>query len=129
MACTCRWRAVHRCYVICRRPPARGCRPWCSRSLYVSVVCRNGAARVGGFSLHAGIELAADQREPLERLCRYVSRPPVAEQRLALMPLGQVRYTLTTPWRDGTTQIVHEPLDPTGSRSRARPNRSDAPRC
>ena len=93
----------------------------------MSVVCRNGAARVGGFSLHAGIELAADQREPLERLCRYVSRPPVAEQRLALMPLGQVRYTLTTPWRDGTTQIVHEPLDPTGSRSRARPNRSDAP--
>ena len=82
---------------------------------------------MGGFSLHAGIELAADQREPLERLCRYVSRPPVAEQRLALMPLGQVRYTLTTPWRDGTTQIVHEPLDPTGSRSPARPNRSDAP--
>ena len=34
----------------------------------------NGAARAGGFSLHAGVDIAAKQREKLERLCRYVSR-------------------------------------------------------
>jgi hypothetical protein len=71
----------------------------------------NGAARAGGFSLHAGVDIAPQQREKLERLCRYVSRPPVAVDRMALTSSGQVRYTLKTPYRDGTTHIVLEPLD------------------
>ena len=37
-----------------------------------------GAAQAGGFSLHAGIDFEPGQRQKLERLCRYVSRPPVA---------------------------------------------------
>ena len=40
-----------------------------------------------------------------------MSRPPIAVERLALTPAGQVRYTLKTPYRDGTTHIVLEPLD------------------
>jgi hypothetical protein len=71
----------------------------------------NGAARAGGFSLHAGVGIASNQREKLERLCRYVSRPPVASERLALSASGHVRYTLKTPYRDGTSHIVLEPLD------------------
>jgi hypothetical protein len=71
----------------------------------------NGAARAGGFSLHAGVGISPNQREKLERLCRYVSRPPVASERLALTASGQVRYTLKTPYQDGTTHIVLEPLD------------------
>jgi len=71
----------------------------------------NGAARAGGFSLHAGVGIAPNQREKLERLCRYVSRPPVASKRLALTASGQVRYMLKTPYQDGTTHIVLEPLD------------------
>jgi Putative transposase len=61
--------------------------------------------------MHAGVDIASHQREKLERLCRYVSRPPVASERLALTASGQVRYTLKTPYRDGTTHIVLEPLD------------------
>jgi len=57
------------------------------------------------------VDIASHQREKLERLCRYVSRPPVASERLALTASGQVRYTLKTPHRDGTTHIVLEPLD------------------
>jgi hypothetical protein len=57
------------------------------------------------------VDIASHQREKLERLCRYVSRPPVASERLALTASGQVRYTLKTPYRDGTTHIVLEPLD------------------
>ena len=72
---------------------------------------QRGAACAGGFSLHAGIDIEPHQRARLERLCRYVSRPPVAEERLALTASGQVRYTLKTPYRDGTTHIVLEPLD------------------
>ena len=41
----------------------------------------------------------------------YVSRPPVSIERLALTAQGQVRYRLKTPYRDGTTHIVLEPVD------------------
>jgi len=72
---------------------------------------RPGVAQWAGFSLHAGLGVEADQRAKLERLARYVSRPPVAVERLALTAQGQVRYRLKTPYRDGTTHIVLEPLD------------------
>lgn len=73
---------------------------------------RTLAARAGVASHPAaGVDIALHQRQKLERLCRYVSRPPVASERLALTASGQVRYTLKTPYRDGTTHIVLEPLD------------------
>ncbi len=72
---------------------------------------RKGVAQYAGFSLHAGIGVEAEQREKLERLTRYVSRPPVALERLDLTAQGQVRYRMKTPYRDGTTHIVLEPLD------------------
>lgn len=56
--------------------------------------------------MHAGIDIQPHQREKLERLCRYVSRPPVAMERLALTVSGQVRYALKTPYRDGTTLAI-----------------------
>jgi Putative transposase len=72
---------------------------------------RKGVAQYAGFSLHAGIGIEAHARGKLERLCRYVSRPAVAEERLTLTPQGDVRYRLKTPYRDGATQLVLEPLD------------------
>ena len=59
---------------------------------------RNGVAQYAGFSLHAGIGVEAEQRGKLERLTRYVSRPPVAIERLDLTTQGQVRYRLKTPY-------------------------------
>jgi hypothetical protein len=67
--------------------------------------------QVAGFSLHAGVAAKAHQRHKLERLCRYISRPAVSEQRLSLTPNGNVRYQLKTPYRDGTTHVIFEPLD------------------
>ncbi|MFN5158651.1 MAG: transposase [Betaproteobacteria bacterium] len=72
---------------------------------------RNGAAEAGGFSLHAGLGIQPGERAKLERLFRYVSRPPVATERFALTPSGQVRYQLKTHCRDGRTHVVLEPLD------------------
>ena len=69
------------------------------------------AARAGGFSLHAGIAAQSHQRDKLERLCRYVARPAVAEERLALTAQGDIRVALKTPYRDGTTHVVFQPLD------------------
>ena len=71
--------------------------------------CEN--AWLSGDPMHAGLDIQPGQRAKLERLCRYVSRPPVAVERLALTATGQVRYALKTPYRDGTTHIVLEPLD------------------
>ena len=71
----------------------------------------SGVGKVAGFSLHAGVAARADQRKKLERLCRYISRPAIAEKRLSLTPNGNVRYELKTPYRDGTTHVIFEPLD------------------
>jgi hypothetical protein len=68
-------------------------------------------ARVAGFSLHAGVAADAHQRQKLERLCRYVTRPAVAIERLSLTPQGNIRYGLKTPYRDGTTHVIFEPFD------------------
>lgn len=59
--------------------------------------------RVAGFPLHAGLAARAEERDKLERLCWYVSRPPVSEQRLSEQANGDLRYRLKTPYRDGTT--------------------------
>jgi hypothetical protein len=67
--------------------------------------------KVAGFSLHAGVAAQADQRQKLERLCRYISRPAISEKRLSLTPNGNVRYQLKTPYRDGTTHVIFDPLD------------------
>ena len=67
--------------------------------------------QAGGFSLHAGVAAGAKERRKLERLCRYISRPALARTRLSLTPSGKVRYHFKTPWRDGTTHVVFEPLD------------------
>ena len=47
----------------------------------------------------------------LERLCRYITRPAVSEKRLSLTNQGKVRYELKTPYRDGTTHVIFEPVD------------------
>jgi hypothetical protein len=65
----------------------------------------------GGFSLHAGIAAQAHERDKLERLCRYIARPAVSNQRLSLTRNGQVRCRLKTPYTDGTTHVLFEPLD------------------
>jgi hypothetical protein len=68
--------------------------------------------KVAGFSLHAGVAAAkAHERNKLERLCRYISRPAVSEKRLSLTAQGKVRYQLKTPYKDGTTHVIFEPLD------------------
>lgn len=67
--------------------------------------------KVAGFSLHAWVAARADGRKKLERLCRYISRPAVSEKRLSLTANGNIRYRLKTPYRDGTTHVIFEPLD------------------
>jgi hypothetical protein len=68
-------------------------------------------ARVDGVSLHANAAVPARDRRRLERLCRYVARPPVATERLSRLADGRLLYRLKHRWRDGTSHVVFEPRE------------------
>jgi hypothetical protein len=51
-------------------------------------------AQACGFSMHADIAIGDAELDKLERLCRYISRPALAIERLALTSGGGIRYTL-----------------------------------
>ena len=53
----------------------------------------------------------ADQRKELEQLCRYITRPAITNERLKRNRAGQVVLQLKSPYKDGTTHIVMEPLE------------------
>jgi hypothetical protein len=64
-----------------------------------------------GFSLHAGVRCGEHERKRLERLCRYITRPAIANERLKRDGAGNVVLQLKSPWRDGTTHIRMSPLE------------------
>lgn len=64
-----------------------------------------------GFSLFVGPSIPPGRRETLERLCRYLARPPLSNDRLAWTPEGKVRYELPRPRSDGTSAIQFQPLE------------------
>lgn len=63
-------------------------------------------ADIDGFSLHNAVRCGADDRQALEQLCRYITRPALANERVQTNAAGQVVLRLKTPWRDGTTHLV-----------------------
>jgi hypothetical protein len=64
-----------------------------------------------GFSLHAEVCCAAHERHKLEHLCRYITRPAIANERLTLNRAGDVVLQLKSPYHDGTTHVVMSPLE------------------
>jgi len=64
-----------------------------------------------GFDLNASRRVSADDKKGLERLCRYILRPPLSHDRVELTERGQVRLRLKRPWQDGTTHLVFSPRD------------------
>jgi hypothetical protein len=66
---------------------------------------------VDGWSLEAGVRIRKGDREGLERLCRYVTRPPLSQERLELLPDGRVRYGFRRPRPDGSTHLILTPLE------------------
>jgi hypothetical protein len=68
-------------------------------------------AHLEGFDLHANVWVPANDRAGVERLCRYVLRPPFAQERLRLRGDGRVALELKRAWHDGTRELVFEPLE------------------
>jgi hypothetical protein len=68
-------------------------------------------ASVHGFSLHAQPQIPAHRRDQLERLIRYTARGAVSLERLTQDANGDLVYTFTHAWADGTTGIRLSPLE------------------
>ena len=64
-----------------------------------------------GFSLHANTYCAPTDRQKLERLCRYITRPALANERIKIRQNGDVVLKLKSPYKDGTTHIVMTALE------------------
>ena len=72
---------------------------------------RELCANAEGFSLHAGVHCEANDRQGIEQLCRYITRPAISNERLAVNRDGNVILKLKTAWRNGTTHIVLTPME------------------
>lgn len=68
-----------------------------------------GGVNISGFSLHANVKIPAGNRKKLEKLCRYISRGPIATERMFEMPGGDIGYKMKRPWHDGTTHVLFTP--------------------
>lgn len=68
-------------------------------------LCADGS----GFSLQAAVVVPANDRSRLERLVRYVARPPIAAERLSILSDGRIAYEMKKRWCDGTTHVIFRP--------------------
>jgi hypothetical protein len=67
-------------------------------------------AVVLGFNVHASASIDGRDRKRIERVCRYLVRPPIATERLT--QAGDVlRYELKKVWRDGTRFVTLDPYE------------------
>lgn len=51
------------------------------------------------------------QRDKLEKLCQYVARPAVSEERLTELPNGNILYEMKKAYSDGTTHLLFSPIE------------------
>ena len=66
----------------------------------------------GGFSLHARVQIAANDRKGLERLFRYCARPIVAGERLSWLEKDErLIYRLSKPQHNGQTELRLTPME------------------
>jgi len=63
-----------------------------------------------GFNLQGASRVAANDKPGRERLCRYILRPPLANDRLKILDDGNVRLEFKRPWSDGTSSLHLPPL-------------------
>jgi hypothetical protein len=63
-----------------------------------------------GFNLHAATKVAANDKQGRVTLCKYMLRPPLANDRLKILADGNVKLELKKPWSDGTSSVELAPL-------------------
>jgi hypothetical protein len=68
-------------------------------------------AEVGGVNVHAGAAVPSRDRQRRSRLCRYVARPPLSQDRLETTADGRYRYNFRHAWNNGVHAVLLAPLD------------------
>ena len=68
-------------------------------------------AQYEGINVHADTVIDGRDRKRLERLVRYIARPPIAQDRLEVLRDGKIKYSMKKVWRDGTSAVVITPHD------------------
>jgi hypothetical protein len=63
-----------------------------------------------GFNLHAATKVAAHDEPGRLALCKYILRPPLANDRLTIIDEEHVRLAFRKPWSDGTSSVDLAPL-------------------
>ena len=63
-------------------------------------------ASCDGYNLHAGVVVEAEDREGLERLGRYLLRPPLAQTRLEVQADGSVSFQMKRAYADGSQTLA-----------------------
>jgi hypothetical protein len=63
-----------------------------------------------GFNLHAATKVAANDKQGRLALCKYILRPPLANDRLKILDDNVVRLEFKKPWSDGTSSVEMSPL-------------------
>ncbi len=66
------------------------------------------AVVLDGFNVYAGDAIDGRDRNRVERICRYLARPPIAAVRLTEVG-DDLRYELKKVWRDGTRFVTLDP--------------------
>jgi hypothetical protein len=89
-----------------KRKPVRIVRDPDDRPATKGTLC----SQAQGFNLHAATRVAANDKPGRETLCRYILRPPLANDRLHILPDGNMKLEFKRPWSDDTTSIELSPL-------------------
>ena len=63
-------------------------------------------AEVDGYNLHVGAKIAADDRETLEHLVKYMLRPAICLERLKRIDDDTLTYELRRPDKHGRTHVL-----------------------
>jgi len=58
-----------------------------------------------GFNLHGATKVAANDVQGRLALCKYILRPPLANDRLTIIDDDHVRLDFKKPWSDGTSAV------------------------
>ena len=81
-----------------------------------------------GMNLHAATTADGRDRKQLERICRYLLRPPFAHDAVTALPGGRVRVSFKAPWRSGTAHAdMDAHLSRVGVTDRLEVGRTDRP--
>jgi hypothetical protein len=70
----------------------------------------NLCAQDHAFNLHAATRVAPNDKQGRLTLCRYILRPPLANDRLRIVDDSHVRLDFKKPWSDGTSSVELSPL-------------------